>query len=202
MAAPRTPAATDPAPTGAAPDAPDARVKTVSLVLVSPSTESWSHVRAATGRSRPHKVAGSRAGSGPGAPPRPWGGGRPPAAPAGGWVDPVGEMTPPARPTPPRGSPDVVARWARDNRTGAAANVFGVKTAATAAGPDVVTTTARSGRPEALIPVAIPPALKPSGMAERRSTGGRSAEDAGTMGCSMVVMARGAAVRRRPSRAG
>ena len=52
-----------PASTGAAPDAPEARRKTVSLVLVSPSTESWSQVRAAAGRSRPHSVSGSTAAS-------------------------------------------------------------------------------------------------------------------------------------------
>ena len=84
-----------------------------------------------------------------------------------------------AQPNPPRASPDVAARCAFDSRTGAAANVFGVKTAAAAAGPEVVTTTARSGRPEALIPAASPPARKPDGMAARRSTGGRSGEDAG-----------------------
>ena len=77
---------------------------------------------------------------------------------------PLVEMTEFAQPNPPRGSPDVAARLARDSRTGAAANVFGVKTAAAAAGPAVVTTTARSGRPEALIPAASPPALKPAGM--------------------------------------
>src|SRR5688500_12291822 len=91
-------------------------------------------------------------------------------------------MTEFAQPNPPRGSPDVAARLARDSRTGAAANVFGVKTAAAAAGPAVVTTTARSGRPEALIPTAIPPALKPAGMTARRSTGGRTVEDVGTGG--------------------
>ena len=63
IAAPRTPAAVEPAPTGAASDAPDARTKTVSLVLVSPSTESWSHVRAAAGRSRPHSTSGATVAS-------------------------------------------------------------------------------------------------------------------------------------------
>ena len=56
-------AAAEPAPTGAAPDAPDARRKTVSFVLVSPSTESWSQVRAAAGRSRPHSTSGATAAS-------------------------------------------------------------------------------------------------------------------------------------------
>ena len=46
-----------------APDAPDARTKTVSLVLVSPSTDSWSQVRAAAGRSRPHRTSGATAAS-------------------------------------------------------------------------------------------------------------------------------------------
>ncbi len=39
----------------------------------------------------------------------------------------------------PLASPDVAARWACDRRTGAAANAFGVKTAAAAAGPFVAT---------------------------------------------------------------
>ena len=125
-----------------------------------------------------------------------------PSAPVAALAEPLVEMIALAQPNPPRASPDVAARCSFDSRTGAAANVFGVKTAATAAGPDVVVTTARSGRPEALIPATMPPALKPGGMAERRSTGGRSVEDTGTEGCSMVVMAPAAAVRGRPSRAG
>ena len=43
--------------------APEARTKTVSFVLVSPSTESWFQVRAAAGRRRPHRTAGSTAAS-------------------------------------------------------------------------------------------------------------------------------------------
>ena len=43
--------------------APDARTKTVSLVLVSPSTDSWSQVRAAAGRSRLHRTSGATAAS-------------------------------------------------------------------------------------------------------------------------------------------
>src|SRR6187431_2121853 len=111
-------------------------------------------------------------------------------------------MTEFAQPNPPRGSREVAARLARDSRTGAAANVFGVKTAAAAAGPAVVTTTARSGRPEALIPAASPPALKPSGITARRSTGGRSVEDTGTGRFVTDVMAREGAARGPPSRAG
>src|SRR4029078_11588603 len=49
--------------TGAAPEAPDARTKTVSFVLVSPSTESWSHVLAAAGRSRLQRTFGDVAAS-------------------------------------------------------------------------------------------------------------------------------------------
>ena len=45
-----------PALTGAAPAAPEASRNTVSFVLVSPSTLSWSHVRAAAGRSSPWSV--------------------------------------------------------------------------------------------------------------------------------------------------
>ena len=62
MAPPRASAA-GPAPTGAAPDAPEARRKTVSLVLVSPSIDSWSHVRAAAGRRRPDSTSGLTAAS-------------------------------------------------------------------------------------------------------------------------------------------
>ena len=62
-AAPRATAAAEPAPTGSAPAAPDARTKTVSLVLVSPSTDSWSQVRAAAGRSRPQRTSGATAAS-------------------------------------------------------------------------------------------------------------------------------------------
>ena len=49
----RGPAASRPGRDLAAPAAPEASTKTVSFVLVSPSTESWSHVRAAAGRRRP-----------------------------------------------------------------------------------------------------------------------------------------------------
>src|SRR5207344_1139299 len=125
-----------------------------------------------------------------------------PAAPVAAFAEPLVEMIASAHPNPPRASPDVAARWAFDRRTGAAANKFGVKTAAAGAGPAVVTTTARSGRPEALIPAASPPARKPGGMAARRSTGGRSGEDAGTGRSVVVMMARAAAGRGRPFRAG
>ena len=47
----------------AAPAAPDASRKTVSFVDVSPSTLSWSHVRAAAGRSSEWRSAGSAAAS-------------------------------------------------------------------------------------------------------------------------------------------
>src|SRR5439155_1811451 len=67
----------------------------------------------------------------------------------------------------------------RLRRTGAAAKAFGVKTAAAAAGrrpsgPRVVAMTARSGRPDALIPTAVAPATNPPGIAARRSTAGRT----------------------------
>ncbi len=125
-----------------------------------------------------------------------------PAWPVAALADPLVEMTALAYPNPPRGSADVAARWARDRRTGAAAKLFGVKTAATAAGPPVVTMTARSGRPEALIPTASPPAAKPAGMADRRSTGGRTVEDIGMGKSDKVVTARAEAAGARPSRAG
>src|SRR4051812_40151721 len=100
-----------------------------------------------------------------------------PSGPVAELALPLVEIRAFAQSKPPRESPDVAARLARDRRTGAAANALGVNTAAAAAGPAVVTTTARSGRPEALIPAASPPALKPAGMTARRSTGGRSVED-------------------------
>ena len=125
-----------------------------------------------------------------------------PAAPVAALALPLVDTMASAQPKPPRASPEVAARCARDSRTGAAANAFGVKTAAAAAGPPVDTMTARSGRPEALIPAASPPARKPAGIAARRSTGGRSAEDAGTRDAAELVMEPGEAVRDRPSRAG
>ena len=69
-----------------------------------------------------------------------------------------------AHPNPPRRSSDVRDRCSRDRRTGAAANAFGVKTAAAAAGPSVATTSPRSGRPDALIPATRPLAVNPPGM--------------------------------------
>ncbi len=124
-----------------------------------------------------------------------------PAAPVAAFALPLVDTIASAQPNPPRASPELAARCARDSRTGAAAKAFGVKTAAAAAGSPVVTMTARSGRPEALIPAARPPARNPAGMAARRSTGGRSAEDVGT-GDAAVVMGRAGAARGRPSRAG
>ena len=62
-ASPRRAAAGEPAFTGAAPAASEASRKTVSLVLVSPSTVSWFHVRAAAERSSPSSVSGSAVAS-------------------------------------------------------------------------------------------------------------------------------------------
>ena len=254
---------------------PDASRKTVSLVLVSPSTESWFQVRAAAGRRRPASTAGSTAASvrttdehrghprvdhpdalgdprhrhphGPAVGGRQLDArrrelrdriGRPqrlgrrrqpgigrgerrdgsrrrpsatrssgrrvpmipvdrwstrstatpaaaptirpisawsasPAGPVAALAEPLVEMSlRPAvavradRPTSRRGSPATCL-------TGAAANAFGVNTAAAAAGPSVVRISTRSGRPDALIPIAAPPAAKPAGRAARRSTSGR-----------------------------
>ena len=50
-------------PASAAPAAPEARTNTVSLVLVSPSTESWSQVRAAAAAAGAWSVAGSAVAS-------------------------------------------------------------------------------------------------------------------------------------------
>ena len=55
-----------------------------------------------------------------------------PAAPVAALAEPLVETIASAQPNPPRGSPDVAARCACDSRTGAAANAFGVKTAAAA----------------------------------------------------------------------
>ena len=77
-----------------------------------------------------------------------------------------------AKPNPRASSSDVAARFDRDRRTGAAANAFGVNTAAAAAGPPVARINARSGRPEALMPAVVPPARNPAGRAARRSTAG------------------------------
>ena len=56
-----------------------------------------------------------------------------PAAPVAAFAQPLVEMTAEAKPKPPRWSSDVAARLARDRFTGAAANAFGVNTAAAAA---------------------------------------------------------------------
>ena len=97
-----------------------------------------------------------------------------PAAPVAALAQPLVEMTAEAKPKPPRGSSGRGREIGRDRRTGAAANAFGVNTAAAAAGPPVVTMRARSGRPEALIPRRQPAGTKPAGRAAaaRRSTDG------------------------------
>ncbi len=88
-----------------------------------------------------------------------------------------------------RAQPPLAARWARDRRTGAAAKAFGVKTAAAAAGTGrpasslSVAMIARSGRPDALIPTAAPPARNPAGIArpplDRREGGRQGGEGVG-----------------------
>ena len=133
-----------------------------------------------------------------------------PAAPVAAFALPDVETTPVAQPQRPSPSGAVVARFARLRRTGAAAIVFGVKTAAAAAGirpsgPRSVVMTARSGRPDALIPTVAPPARNPRGIAARRSTGGSpvgGARRASSGRCRVSVMGRAGAVRGRPSRAG
>ena len=76
------------------------------------------------------------------------------------------------RRTSPRGA-------RRDRRTGAAANAFGVNTAAAAAGPPVVTDDGEVRPAGGLDPGRRPPARNPAGMAGRRSTGGRTVGDPG-----------------------
>ncbi len=63
MAAPSAARAPASLAASAAPAFPDASTNTVSLVLVSPSTDSWSHVRAAAPRSSAWSVAGSAVAS-------------------------------------------------------------------------------------------------------------------------------------------
>ena len=58
-----------------------------------------------------------------------------PTAPVAALAQPLVEMIASAQPKRPLALCDVAARWACDRRTGAAANAFGVKTAAAAAGP-------------------------------------------------------------------
>ena len=107
---------------------------------------------------------------------------------------------------PRRGAPG-------DSRTGAAAKAFGVNDRGRRGGSAVVATmTARSGRPEALIPAAIaPPATKPRGGTGRRSTDGRSERQRLEHGRrrrrsadrrAVPLTARAGAARARASRAG
>ena len=63
IAAPSAAACGVPGSTAAAPAAPEASTKTVSLVLVSPSTDSWFQVRAAIGRRSPQSVSGAAVAS-------------------------------------------------------------------------------------------------------------------------------------------
>src|SRR6266540_1750442 len=96
-------------------------------------------------------------------------------------------LSSPSRPRRPASVRRLSARCAWLSRTGAAAKALGVKTAAAAAGrrpsgPRVVAMTERSGRPDALIPAAVAPATKPSGIAARLSTAGRTGGGAGKAG--------------------
>src|SRR4051812_21216779 len=117
-----------------------------------------------------------------------------PAAPVAALAQPLVEMIALAQPNFPSPAGSVAARCAFDRRTGAAAKAFGVKTAAAAAGrrspsgPGAVATSARSGRPEALIPATPPTATNPPGITARRSTGGRSVEKAVRGGVTAVVI--------------
>ncbi len=123
-----------------------------------------------------------------------------PAAPVAALADPDVETTAlarPERPPPPR---PVAKRLAWLRRTGAAANRFGVKTAAAGTASPVAATSARSGRPLALIPIAMPPATKPAGMTACRSTVGRADGSSTCAGSASSVMAPAAAARARSSR--
>ncbi len=92
-----------------------------------------------------------------------------PAAPAirSAWtrpVEPLAALALPLLRITALARPPVAARWARLTTTGAAASLFGVKTAAAGTGaPSVVATSARSGSPEALTPAATPAATNPVG---------------------------------------
>ena len=92
----------------------------------------------------------------------------------------------------------------RDRRTGAAANAFGVKTAAAAAGPSVVTTSGEV-RPAR----GLDPGRQAAGLEAGRHGGASLDRSGGPVGgrrdggrLESVVMARAAAARGRPSRAG
>ena len=71
--------------------------------------------------------------------------------------------------------PPVAWRFASESRTGAAANRLGVNTAAAGTAPSTAATSAKSWRPEALIPALVPAAANPSGIRAARVTAGRSA---------------------------
>jgi hypothetical protein len=97
-----------------------------------------------------------------------------PGAPVAAFAEPEVERIASAQPEPAGPSPPVTARCARVSRTGAAANALRVKTPAAAAGVPVVAITAKSGRPDRLIPIEAPRARKPAGITARSSAFGRS----------------------------
>ena len=114
-----------------------------------------------------------------------------PAAPVAAFAEPEVERIASAQPDPAGPSPPVSARWARVSRTGAAANALRVKTPAAAAGPPVVAITAKSGRPDRLIPIGTPRARKPAGITARSSADGRSTVS-GASGASSAAAGPGA----------
>ena len=126
-----------------------------------------------------------------------------PAGPVAALALPLVETTAVAQPKPPRGSPDVAARLARDWRTGAAANAFGREH-----GGRRQPARGRHDQRE----VGPPGGLDPGGQRRRpgsRPAGWRVARRAGGSGerrrpesMVTVVRARAAAGRDRPSRAG
>ena len=97
-----------------------------------------------------------------------------PSGPVAAFALPEVEIT--ARAYPAAASPPPVAwRFARDSRTGAAANRLGVNTAAAGTGPSSATISTRSGRPDALIPAVAPAA------AEARRDAGHPARPRGNV---------------------
>ena len=129
-----------------------------------------------------------------------------PEAPVAAFAEPEVDRIASAQPDPVGPSPPVSARWARVSRTGEAANALRVKTPAAAAGPAVVAMTAKSGRPDCLIPIGTPRARKPAGITARSSAAGRSGASGARLACASAAVTPltgpAHAVRARSSRGG
>ena len=96
-----------------------------------------------------------------------------PSTPVAAFAEPAVTTTASAQPNRPPPPISVALRWALEILIGAATTPLRVKTAAAAADSRVVAMTPRSGRPDGLMPAAVPPARNPPGIAARRRTAGR-----------------------------